>query len=228
MPRGRKNQMNITGNTKITNEKDWLKARKSGIGGSEVAAILGLSPYKTNIELWEEKTGRREPKDLSDNPFVQYGKKAEEHLRALFALDFPEYEISYDKYKIFRNPEYPFILATLDGYLTDYEKGRQGVLEIKTAEIIQPGQWQKWKDQIPQVYYCQCIHQLLATGFDFVILKAQLKSNNKGNIRIDTRHYTIERSDVKEDMEYLKAKEIEFWTQYIEKDVMPPLQLPNI
>lgn len=212
----------------ITNEKDWREARKSGIGGSDCAAILGISPYKTNIELWEEKTGRRESQDLSDNPFVQYGKKAEEYLRALFTLDFPQFEISYDQYKIFRNPEYPFILATLDGYLTDYETGRQGVLEIKTAEIMQGSQWAKWKDQIPDQYYCQCLHQLIATGFDFVILKAQLKSNYKDQLRIDTRHYTIERTDVLEDLEYLKAKEIEFWTEYIEKDVMPPLKLPNI
>lgn len=212
---------------RITNEQDWLEARKSGIGGSEVAAILGISPYKTNIELWEEKTGRRESKNISDNPFVQYGKQAEEHLRALFALDFPQYEISYDQYKIFRNPKYPFVLATLDGYLTDYEKGRQGVLEIKTAEILQSAQWAKWKDKIPDQYYCQCLHQLLATGFDFVILKAQLKSNYNDNLRIDTRHYTIERSEVREDIEYLLAKEIEFWS-YVERDIMPPLKLPSI
>ncbi len=220
---------------KITNEKDWLEARKSGIGGSDVATILGLSPYKTNIELWEEKTGRREQKDISDNPFVKYGKKAEEHLRALFALDFPKYCVEYDRYKIFRNPEYPFILATLDGWLVEMDDSepmrmikRYGVLEIKTAEIKQPGQWSKWKDQIPDQYYCQVLHQLLATEFDFVILKAQLKSQYKDELRIDTRHYTIKRADVTEDLEYLKAKEIEFWTEYVEKDVMPPLKLPNI
>lgn len=212
---------------RITNEQEWLEARKSGIGGSDCAAVLGLSPYKTNIELWEEKTGRRDPKDLSNNLFVQYGKKAEEHLRALFALDFPLYEVKYEKYKIFRNSEYPFIFATLDGWLRE-ESGRYGVLEIKTAEIMQPGQWVKWKDQIPDQYYTQCLHQLLATGFDFVFLKAQLKSSYNGNLRLDTRHYIIERKDVFEDLEFIKTKEIEFWTEYVEKDVMPPLKLPNI
>jgi len=220
---------------KITNERDWLEARKSGIGASEASSILGISPYKTSIQLWEEKTGKREAADISDNPFVKYGKEAEEHLRALFALDFPQYWIEYDQYRIFRNPEYPFIFATLDGWLNEMDDSepmrlikRHGVLEIKTTEIMQAGQWAKWKDRIPDQYYCQCCHQLLATGFDFVILKAQIKSNYNDNLRIETKHYTIERKDVLEDIEYLKTKEIEFWTKYVEKDVRPPLALPSI
>ena len=38
---------------------EWLQARSYGIGGSDASAILGMNPYKTNIELFEEKTGRR-------------------------------------------------------------------------------------------------------------------------------------------------------------------------
>ena len=39
----------------------WLKSRTLGIGGSDAAAILGLNPYKSNVELFEEKTGKRMP-----------------------------------------------------------------------------------------------------------------------------------------------------------------------
>lgn len=208
--------------------KQWLKLRKKGIGASDAAAIVGLNPYKTNIQLWEEKTGRREDKDISDNAFVQYGTKAEEHLRALFELDFPQYAIMYNQYRIFKNPEYSFILATLDGYLADKNSNNEGVLEIKTTEIKQGAQMQKWKDKIPDNYYIQCLHQLLSTGFDFVILKAQIKFNFDEMPRLETKHYYIDRVEVTEDLEYLKAKEIEFWNQYVEKDTRPHLLLPPI
>ena len=41
------------------NREEWLKERKKGIGGSDAATVLGKNPWKTNVELWEEKTGRR-------------------------------------------------------------------------------------------------------------------------------------------------------------------------
>ena len=63
------------------NREKWLEARKNHIGGSDASACLGLNPYKTNVELWEEKTGRRRPEDISDRDYVQYGTKAEEYLR---------------------------------------------------------------------------------------------------------------------------------------------------
>ena len=50
--------------------EDWLEERKKGIGGSDAATILGLNPYKTTIELWEEKTGRKDAPDISDKPYV--------------------------------------------------------------------------------------------------------------------------------------------------------------
>lgn len=71
----------------IIDNKDrgqWLKARTYGIGGSDASAIVGMNPYKTNIELFEEKTGRRIPEDISEKPYVKYGNDAEPLIRALF------------------------------------------------------------------------------------------------------------------------------------------------
>ena len=45
-------------------EKAWLKGRLNGIGGSDASAVVGKNPYKTNIELFEEKTGRRIARNL--------------------------------------------------------------------------------------------------------------------------------------------------------------------
>jgi predicted phage-related endonuclease len=53
--------------------EEWLKARKSYIGGSDAAAVLGMNPWMSNTELWEIKTGRRKKTFLDDNEFVKYG-----------------------------------------------------------------------------------------------------------------------------------------------------------
>ena len=206
--------------------EEWLKRRLKGIGASEASAIVGMNPYKTNVELWEEKTGRREPEDISDKPYVKYGTEAEKHLRALFALDFPQYEVNYKDFDMRYNSDYPFIFATLDGELTEKATGRKGVLEIKTTEIMKSEQYDKWKGRIPQNYYIQVIHQLLATGFDFVVLKAQLKSAY-GDVRLSTRHYHIEREEVLEDISYLLQREILFW-ECVQEDRKPNLILPLI
>ena len=79
----------------LNSREEWLANRMNGIGGSEISAVVGCNPYKSNIDLWMEKTGQAQAKDISNEPYVLYGTKAEEHLRALFALDFPQYEVHY-------------------------------------------------------------------------------------------------------------------------------------
>ena len=49
---------------------EWRKARTSYIGGSDAACIIGENPYKSNVDLYEEKTGIKRPDDLSNNAFV--------------------------------------------------------------------------------------------------------------------------------------------------------------
>lgn len=114
----------------------WLKARTYGIGGSDASAIVGKNPYKTNIDLFEEKIGRKIPEDISDKPYVRFGTLAEPHIRAIFALTYPEYCVSYYENRILRSKQYPFLQASLDGELED-ENGRKGILEIKTTNILQ-------------------------------------------------------------------------------------------
>lgn len=209
------------------NREQWLEERKKGIGGSDAATILGLNPYKTNIELWEEKKGIKEAQDISDKPYVKYGTNAEELLRELFKLDFPEYEVSHQENTIIKHPKYPFLFASLDGQLVNKETGELGILEIKTTNILQSMQKEKWKDKIPDNYYCQVLHYLNVTGYSFAVLKAQLKYDYAGDIKLETRHYTILRKDVEEDIKMLEEKEIEFW-KYVESNKMPPLILPEV
>ncbi len=209
------------------NRQEWLELRKKGIGASDASAVVGMNPYKTNVALWEEKTGRREPEDISEKPYVKYGIEAEAPLRKLFALDFPKYKVTYKPYDVIYHPDYSFIFATLDGRLREKETGRKGIYEGKTTEILRSMQYENWKDKLPDNYYIQVLHQLLATGWQFVVLKAQLKTDYGGDIRLNSRHYHIERSEVEEDIKYLLGKEIEFWKR-VEEDRKPNLILPPI
>lgn len=206
--------------------EEWLAARQSYIGGSDAGCIVGMNPFQNNVELWELKTGRRKPKDLSENPFVQYGTKAEEYLRCLFQLDFPQYKVEYFEHNMWTNSEYPFAHASLDGWLTDAD-GRRGILEIKTATIQSAAQKAKWQDRIPDSYYAQCLHYLFVTGFEFVKIKAQLKFEYDEDVYLQTKHYHIERSDVEDDIRMLIDAERKF-CEYLVTDKCPALVLPNI
>lgn len=213
---------------KETTREEWLKARKRFIGGSDASAILGMNPYKTNVEVWQEKTGRVEPEDIGHKPYVQYGLQAEKHLTTLFALDYPQYQVTANNvYKVHYHPKHPFIAGTLDGELIEIETGRKGILEVKTTEILNSMHREKWNEKIPDNYYVQVLHYLLATGWDFAILKAQLKTVYGDEVRLNTRHYHIERAEVQEDLDYLLKQEIRFW-QHVERDIKPNLVLPPI
>lgn len=220
----------------MTERERWLAERKKGIGASEAAAVVGQSPYKTNVELWEEKTGRREAKDIGSKPYVKYGNEAEGHLRALFALDFPQYMVGYDQFgMIANNPDVPFAFATLDGELSEMDDSqpmrlvrRTGILEIKTTEIMRPAQWDHWSGRVPQHYYIQLLHQLLATGYGFAVLKAQIKYTDRdGDMQAAIRHYHIERADVADDIAWLAEREQAFWA-CVQQDRRPNLILPEI
>ncbi len=210
----------------LNSRKEWLKNRRKGIGGSEISSIVGCNPYMDNVTLWEIKTGRRKADDISDKLYVQYGTQAEEYLRALFSLDFPQYKVVYEENNSFTNDRYPFAQASLDGWLLD-DKGRTGILEIKTTEILCSTQRLKWKDRIPDNYYCQVCLYMAVMEADFAILKAQLKTDYDGDIQITTKHYHMERKEVQEDMDYLMQKGTEFW-EYVKSDIRPPLVLPKI
>lgn len=204
----------------------WLEARKNRIGGSDAACIVGMNPYRTNVELWEIKTGQVEAEDISDKPYVKYGSEAEKHLRELFKLDFPQYKVSYVEDNMWLNDKYPFAHASLDGWLED-ENGRKGILEIKTTNILQSMQKEKWKNRIPDNYFIQVLHYLMVTEFDFAILKAQLKYDYDGDIMLITKHYKIEREEVQEDIDFLEKAERKFF-ECIKEDRQPNLVLPVI
>lgn len=200
----------------------WLDTRSIGLGASEAAAAVGMSPWQTPLELWKLKIGVAKPKDLSGNPSVAQGNRMEPVLREFYMGMHPEFTLEYHAYDIIFQEERPWLFATLDGELTD-EDGRRGILEIKTATPNGKAGWDEWADgRMKSSYYIQTLHQMLATGYDFVRLFAALYSQN-GDITL--RQYEIERADVTEDMAWLLAQETEFWVKNVLGGVMPSMPL---
>ena len=205
----------------LKNREEWLKNRERTVGGSEAAALVGKNPYMSNIDLWRIKTGQQAKENIDDKEYVIYGRNAEEHLRALFALDYPQYEVDYIDNNSFWNDKYPWASASLDGWLTDQD-GRKGILEIKTTNILQSMQKEKWDHRIPDNYYCQCLWYMGVTEFDFAILKAQLKYDYAGDVFLTTKHYHMDRAEVQEDIDYLMQRG-ESFAEYVRARKEPPL-----
>lgn len=209
---------------KHKNRDYWLKSRKKYLGGSDISCILGMNPWKSNIQLFREKKGIVEPEDISDNPAIIYGTEAEEHIRALFQLEHPELKVTYVPNNSWHNTLYPFAAASLDGSSED-ETGRKGILEIKTATITSAQQANKWKDEhIPDNYYCQVLYYLGVTEFDYVDLRARLKYEFPDNKYVIERDYHIERSEVEEDIETIMQAAAVF-AEALRKNKEPSLLL---
>ena len=207
--------------------EEWLESRRQGIGGSDAGCIVGANPWKSARQLWKEKTGADKPDDISNKPAVKFGKEAEQHLRALFLLTYPQYTCEYHEFRMYANDRLPFIFATLDGELTDSD-GRRGILEIKTTTIQQAKQWFEWDDCIPQHYYIQILHQLLACDWaEYVELFAHIRYQKGDEIRAALRKFRIERQDVEQDLQILEEREIQFYKQW-QDGTEPPYILPEI
>lgn len=208
--------------------ESWLQGRTAGLGASNAAAAVGMSKWRSNVELFQLITGKKTGGELIGNTAVEFGVKAEPILREMFKLKHPEYTVEYHQYDILSQSEVPWLKATLDGQLVTDTPRRfgqnKGILEIKTATLKTKQQWDEWNGKMPQHYYIQCLHQLLATGWDYVWLFALLMGNS-GDWTL--REFLVERDDVEDDLAWLLAEEKKFWG-YVERNEEPPLLLPTI
>lgn len=211
-----------------TNADEWHRRRAKSLGASESAAATGRSPWMSNVELWEVKTGRRRRPDLSGNPAVERGKAAEPLIRALFALDHPEYAVDYrGAFDVVSRPDEPWYMATLDGRLTERATGALGIFEAKTGALASRMAAEAWAGRVPDHYFCQLLHQFNAwPEAQFAVLLAYLEDSAPTIGRTHSmRFYRFDRPDVAEDADFLLGEERRFW-RYVESDTEPPLILP--
>lgn len=182
----------------------WLEARAIGIGGSDAAVIMGMNPYKSPYQLWLEKTGQAEAPDLSGNQYVYWGTKNEANIADWFQEETGK---KVKRLGTLRSKEYPFMLANVDRTVV----GENAGLEIKTAGVRQ---YRKWKDdEIPDAYYCQCLHYMAVTGAAYWYIAVLLGGN-------EAKWKRIERNE--EDIQHLIMAETGFW-KLVEARTPPPV-----
>lgn len=139
--------------------EDWLLARTTGIGGSDVAAILGLSKWKTPLQVYQEKRGEIEPQ--ADNDAMRWGRYLEPVVRQAYADETGNEVRVLDE--LVRHPANDFMIANLDGFVLP-TSGPRRVFEAKTARTGE-GWGEPGSDQIPQPYLLQVQHYMEVSGF---------------------------------------------------------------
>ncbi|WP_312352330.1 lambda-exonuclease family protein [Pseudomonas sp.] len=197
--------------TKELPREDWLAVRKRGIGSSDAAAAAGLNPYKSQLELWLEKTGRdaglpkTDPQDEESpaywgnvlEPIVawHYSKRTGNKVRRINAvLQHP-------------SPELPWMLANIDREVIGADDVQ--ILECKTAGINGA---RLWKEGVPEYVELQVMHQLAVTGKRAADVAVLLGGQTLEIHRIERDEQMIAR---------LIELERTFW-RYVETDTPPP------
>ncbi len=197
--------------TKELPREDWLAVRKQGIGSSDAAAAVGLNPYKSQLELWLEKTGRdgtlpkTDPQDeecpaywgnlLEPIVAAHYTKRTGNRVRRINAvLQHPD-------------PDKAWMLANIDREVIG--TGEVQILECKTAGINGA---RLWKEGVPEYVQLQVQHQLAVTGKAAADVAVLLGGQHLEIHRIERDEALIVR---------LVQLEKQFW-DYVETDTPPP------
>lgn len=195
--------------TKEMPREDWLEVRKSGIGGSDAAAAVGLSPYQSQLELWLVKTGRDanlpkpDPDDTTEPVF--WGQLLEPIVAAVYTKQTGHRVRRVNA--VLQHPTIPFMLANVDREVV----GNRDVqlLECKTAGEFGA---RLWRDGVPEYVTLQVQHQLMVTGKQAADVAVLLCGQKLDVHRIKRDDRVIAR---------LIELEAVFW-RYVETDTPPP------
>ena len=182
--------------------EEWLELRRHSIGGSDAAAIVGLSKWASPYTVWADKTGRLP--DKPDTEAMRQGRDLEEYVAQRFS------EATGKRVKrcnaILYNPAYPHSHADVDRMIVGENEG----LECKTTSTLDVKQFRGV--EFPEKYYAQCVHYMAITGADRWYL-AVLVLGKEFHV------YTLERDEA--EIRALMDAETAFWEQYVETDTPP-------
>lgn len=182
--------------------EEWLELRRHSIGGSDAAAIIGLSKWASPYTVWADKTGRLP--DKPDTEAMRQGRDLEEYVAQRFR------EATGKRVKrcnaILYNPAYPHSHADVDRMIV----GENAGLECKTTSTLDVKQFRGV--EFPEKYYAQCVHYMAITGADRWYL-AVLVLGKEFHV------YTLERDEA--EIRALMDAETAFWEQYVETDTPP-------
>lgn len=207
-------------NTQVQHDQ-FLAGRKKGIGGSDVAAILGFSPYKSPYQLWLDKTGRGEKRE-SQSESAHFGHLLEDVVAKEFSRR-AGVKVQRVTQQLFLE-EHPWAIGNIDRAVINpdisgnvrFKEGRlttDQLLECKTAsEYMSKLFGEEGSDQVPDYYLTQCLWYLLISGCDVIHLAALIGGNK-------FRMYRIERDEdlIQSIFNQVKA----FWFNHVIADVPP-------
>lgn len=184
------------------NREEWLNERRKGIGGSDAAAIIGLSPYRGPHDVFSEKIGLA--REQRDNPSMYWGRVLEYPIAQHWARENKKEFRDTSTFTIIRAD---FMFASPDRLLKGVDEG----LEIKTAGWRVAHKWGDEGDRIPPEYIAQVQHYMAVTGYK----RWHVASLIAGQ---DFRQYVIERDE--EFIGMLVELERDFWNCVLSGD--PP------
>lgn len=189
--------------TKGMSREDWLAQRRKTIGGSDAAAIVGLSRYSTPYTIFMDKTGRLP--DKPDTEAMRLGRDLEDYVAKRWQ------EATGKKVRrvqaMLYNPLYPFAHADVDRMVIGEDAG----LECKTTSTLDVKQFNGV--EFPEKYYAQCVHYLAVTGVKRWYLAVLVFGRG-------FFEFTLERDQL--EIDALMTAEAEFWTENVAKDNPPP------
>lgn len=194
--------------TETLTYEEWLVHRRNGIGGSDLAAICGISKWRSPVHVYLEKLGEAPEDQLSEA--AEWGTRLEPLIADKFASEHPEWAIT-EKKVIYCHPEHRWALGNLDRMIICPKRGR-GILEIKTASEFLRNEWDN--GNIPDYYYVQLQWYMFVTGLDWGYF-ATLIGGNK------YREYEVFRDD--ELINQLQRLASNFWQFYVLANNCPPI-----
>ena len=202
--------------TSNLSREEWLEWRRKGIGGSDVAALFGISPFATARDLYYDKLNILPfDEEEDDDSWVQkeIGHLLEDLVARIFEkkTGFKVYQVK----KMFHHPKYPFMLADVD-YFVDLPDGTTAILEIKTTNYnAREHWWREGKEIVPVNYESQGRHYMSVMNMDRVFYCC-LYGKNFDEVYI---------RDIKRDYDYedeMIAVEEDFWINNVQKKKEPP------
>lgn len=183
-----------------------LEQRLNFITGSDAAVVCGLSPYKTKVRLWLEKTKREAQEDISNASYIKFGNYMEDGVAKWFETESGK-KLHEKAEELLIHPEHKWMAGSLDFRI----KGENAILECKTA--LRTDGWGDGENIIPDHYLMQVAHYCAVGGFDKAYIAVVFTMTR------EMRWYEYERN-----LE-LEAKlinlEKDFWFNNVVADVAP-------
>lgn len=189
-------------------EKDWLTIKKETIGSSEATIACGISQWKSPYELFLEKTGRKEPDDVNDSMIL--GKLLERPLVEFWAIKTGHRPIKGTfRDIVYKHPVHPFISCTPDVFFIHESTGKKWLLEVKNPD-------NRRVDEPDKSWIIQLTYQMGICG---IKKGALLWSYPQRGV-----YFLYQEFDFNQELfDSIIYAVIEFWTEYVQKDVPPPL-----